>query len=153
MAEEEWFHSVDGAMAGFYGVPDIPTEEEQKKEWFSFIVNLSFGGPLALEVPEAGIEAELPELTPWGWTGQQAYRQAVAKLRTPNTGEGTVNLRAADLGNKLPTVKQAERMIRDAGGSLARGPESHAPGGVSTHTYPHINYTVGGIKGTIEVKQ
>jgi hypothetical protein len=92
-------------------------------------------------------------MTQWGWTGQQSYKQMVNQLRTPNTPEGTVDIRPGELGGKTPTEAEAIRLIEDAGGS-PRGPvEAHEPGGVSTHTYDHINYTLAdGTKGTIAVQ-
>ena len=46
-----------------------------------------------------------------------------------------------DIGGKVPTAQEAEELIQEEGGTINRGRETHDPGGVSTDTYPHINYT------------
>ncbi len=58
------------------------------------------------------------------------------------------------MGNKTPTEAEARQLIKDAGGTPMGPVEAHEPGGVSTHTEPHINYTLGdGTKGTIQVQK
>ncbi len=93
------------------------------------------------------LNAEPPILTPWGWIGQGSYGEIVDRVERGGTLTGD------DLEGKIPTVEQALQLIEDAGGTVTRKDlEGHPEGGVSTHTYPHINYeTAEGRKGTIEV--
>jgi hypothetical protein len=52
---------------------------------------------------------------------------------------------------KVPTQDEAIRLIRAARGKITEiEPSGHPEGGVSTHTYPHINYTINGAKATVE---
>jgi RHS repeat-associated protein len=91
-------------------------------------------------------------LTQWGWPGQQSYNEAKNLLNEPNTSQGTVDRR--DLLGKVPTEDEAVKMIEDAGGKVERIEGGHAPGGVSPHENPHINYTTAsGAKGTIDIQQ
>ena len=91
-------------------------------------------------------------LTQWGWPGQQSYNEAKKLLNEPNTSQGTVDRR--DLLGKVPTEDEAVKMIEDAGGKVERIEGGHAPGGVSPHENPHINYTTAsGAKGTIDIQQ
>jgi hypothetical protein len=58
------------------------------------------------------------------------------------------------LSEKVPSEEEAVKMIEDAGGKVERIEEGHAPGGVSPHENPHINYTTAsGAKGTIEIQR
>jgi RHS repeat-associated protein len=112
------------------------------------------GNVLTGTPPNVGTAPAGPMRTQWGWSGQQSYNAVVRKLNVPNTPEGTVNITEQELGGRLPTREEALRMIQDAGGRVLRDVETHPPGGVSTHTYPHINYeTANGIKGAIKVQQ
>jgi hypothetical protein len=59
---------------------------------------------------------------------------------------------ATALRGKIPTYDEAVRLIKDVGGTILRV-EEHAPGGRSTHTYPHINYTTAdGLKATVQIQ-
>jgi RHS repeat-associated protein len=99
-----------------------------------------------------GIGQAAGMLTQWGWTGQQAYNDAKNLLNEVNTPQGTVDRR--DLLGKVPSEDEAVRMIEDSGGNVDRIEAGHAPGGDSTHTNPHINYTTAsGVKGTIDIQQ
>ncbi len=62
--------------------------------------------------------------------------------KTTSWTGGTVE----NLAGKVP--------IRESGGKITRvETEGHPPGGVSKHTYPHINYeTASGAKGTIQIQ-
>jgi hypothetical protein len=56
------------------------------------------------------------------------------------------------MGGTIPTQEEAVRMIAHNGGSIDRIEEGHAPGGVSPHTYDHINYTTSsGNRATVQV--
>jgi hypothetical protein len=53
----------------------------------------------------------------------------------------------------VPTLEKAKQLIRSAGGTIDRIEEGHAVGGVSEHTYPHINYTTAsGSRATVRVE-
>jgi hypothetical protein len=84
-------------------------------------------------------------LTQWGWNSQQPYRQARKEMDQPGTHQA--------LNGKVPTQEEAVRMIEENGGKIDRMDiEGHPPGGVSDHTYPHINYTTSsGVKATVKV--
>jgi RHS repeat-associated protein len=100
----------------------------------------------------SGIQQAAGMLTQWGWAGQQGYNEAKNLLNEPNTSQGTVDRR--DLLGKVPSEEEAVKMIEDAGGKVERIEEGHAPGGVSPHENPHINYTTSsGAKGTIDIQR
>ncbi len=43
-------------------------------------------------------------------------------------------------------------MIDESGGTVVRNDPAHPPGGVSGHTYPHVNYvTATGARATVRV--
>ncbi len=85
-------------------------------------------------------------MTQWGWSGTKPYRDAMNQLKQAGTHE--------NLGGKVPTREEATRMIRESGGLVERQDPGHTPGGVSTHTEPHINYTTAsGEKATVIVRE
>ncbi len=87
-------------------------------------------------------------MTQWGWNNSAAYRQARAELE-----QGGNNVTHEDLNGKVPTREEATRMIEENGGEVVRQDQGHDPGGVSTHTEPHINYrTSTGFRQTVIVK-
>jgi hypothetical protein len=90
--------------------------------------------------------------TQWGWRGQADYNKAKDLLNEVNTPQNTVD--REELGGKVPTKDEALVMIKDAKGQVTEIEETgHAEGGVTPHTYPHINYTTAsGNKGTIKIK-
>ncbi len=87
-----------------------------------------------------------PYMTQWGWNKTQAYLRAKAEISQAGTHE--------TLNGKVPTTNEAVRMIEETGGKIDRMDlEGHPPGGVSDHTYPHINYTTSaGVKATVRVQ-
>jgi RHS repeat-associated protein len=94
-------------------------------------------------VGEAGSTA--PEMTPWGWSGSAKWRAAMSELQSAGTHE--------DLQGIVPTQGQATEMIQQSGGTVDRVEGPHASGGISTHTYDHINYTTAdGQKATIRIQ-
>jgi len=57
------------------------------------------------------------------------------------------------LNGKVPTKAEAIEMIKESGGTIDRIEEAHGPDSVSTHDYPHINYTTAGDqKATVKVQ-
>ncbi len=87
-----------------------------------------------------------PTLTPWGWTASGSYRAAVGLV--DQGGDVT------DVLGTIPTQAQAEQLIADGGGTIQRVEVGHPPGGVSTHSYPHINYyTSSGVRSAIRITQ
>jgi RHS repeat-associated protein len=89
--------------------------------------------------------AVTPFMTTWGWNGSPPYKDAVNELREAGTHE--------TLNGKVPTKGEAIKMIEESGGRVDRIEEAHGPGSVSTHDYPHINYTTeGGVKATVKVQ-
>jgi len=91
----------------------------------------------------------------FGWRNGPKWRQAVRDLMKPGTHEM--------IAGEVPTRAEATEMIQQGGGEIQRGGAGepmdpgeefgHDPGGVSDHTYPHINYeTPSGVKATVRVE-
>jgi hypothetical protein len=72
-----------------------------------------------------------PQLTPWGWTGQAGYREAID---TVARGGDIPNIRG-----KVPTLEEALQLIQRAGGVDVRIDEEGHPA-PNPHGEPHINY-------------
>lgn len=100
---------------------------------------------LAMAAIPGGAEGEILEgLTRWGWAGTKKFLAAVRLLKQPGTHEAIEGI--------VPTLEEAKALIQKAGGTIDRIEEGHAVGGVSEHTYPHINYTTpSGAKATVQV--
>jgi RHS repeat-associated protein len=87
-------------------------------------------------------------MTSWGWNNTPAYNQAKKELE-----QGGNNTTHDTLNGKVPTRAEATKMIEENGGEIIRQDQGHDPGGVSTHTEPHINYrTSTGFRHTVIVK-
>jgi RHS repeat-associated protein len=85
-----------------------------------------------------------PTKTQFGWTGSPSWRQAAKELDVPGTH--------VTAGGRIPTEDEAVRMIAHNGGTIERIQAGHDPGGVSPHTYDHINYyTSSGQKATVQI--
>jgi RHS repeat-associated protein len=113
-------------------------------------VDVATGGAagLARAGAHAAEERVVRRLTRWGWEGSAKHRAAIRELAQ----ESRKALTHETVGGLVPTAAEAEQLIVRGGGRVLRV-EQHAPGGVSTHTYPHINYvTKGGTKSTIRVQ-
>jgi hypothetical protein len=55
---------------------------------------------------------------------------------------------------QVPSEKEAIDLINEAGGKVQRIEPAHGPGSVSSHDYPHINYTTpSGEKATIRIQE
>jgi hypothetical protein len=89
-------------------------------------------------------------MTPWGWTRGAKHRAAVRQIGM----ESADAITHQDIGGIVPTQSQALDLISRAGGTVERiDPAGHPPGGISTHTAPHINYTTkGGTKSTVIIR-
>ncbi len=101
---------------------------------------------LAMAVkPGGAAERAALRATRWGWTGTKKFLAAVRLLKQPGTHEAVEGI--------VPTLEEARELIRQAGGTIDRIEEGHAVGGVSEHTYPHINYTTpSGSIATVKVE-
>jgi RHS repeat-associated protein len=89
-------------------------------------------------------------MTQWGWQNSPAWRSA-AKIIGNAGHKATVS--AEDLGGKIPTESEARAMIESQGGTVIRAESGHPQGGISTHTYPHINYdTASGNSATVQIQ-
>jgi hypothetical protein len=73
-----------------------------------------------------------------GHHGDPNWKKAVRQVRDAGHRE-TIEHVDGYGPNDVPTQTEAERLIDEAGGRILRV-EEHEPGGVSTHTFPHINY-------------
>jgi hypothetical protein len=93
--------------------------------------------------------------THFGYKGSLKWRNALKELMQPGPHE--------TIAGEVPTREEATQMIRESGGTIQRGAAGepmepgeqfgHEPGGVSEHTYPHINYeTPSGVKATVKVQ-
>ena len=71
-----------------------------------------------------------------GWRGDKSWKYNVEMVR----GGGDVT----SLKGGVPTQQEALDLIKEAGGEVIRVDLGHSPGGVSTHTYPHIHYKING---------
>ena len=71
-----------------------------------------------------------------GWRGDKSWKCNVEMVR----GGGDVT----SLKGGVPTQQEALDLIKEAGGEVIRVDLGHSPGGVSTHTYPHIHYKING---------
>jgi hypothetical protein len=93
----------------------------------------------------AVVSRRAPTLSRWGWSGARKYRAALETLKRPGTHEA--------LEGMVPTLDEAKALIRASGGTIDRIEKGHAIGGVSRHTYLHINYTTAsGAKATIRIQ-
>ena len=91
------------------------------------------------------------KLTAWGWTGGPKHKAAVRQLAEKSTTPVTYR----SVQGRVPTKEEAIELIEDGGGTVKEISEAgHAIEGVSTHTYPHINYTTKwGTKATVQIQQ
>jgi RHS repeat-associated protein len=90
-----------------------------------------------------------PIMTQWGWQNSPSWRAAANEI-----GTAAHNSTIMDLGGKIPTQSEAETMIASQGGKVIRAEPAHPEAGVSTHTFPHINYqTSNGSRATIRVQE
>lgn len=76
-----------------------------------------------------------------GWEGDPTWRKNVETVR----GGGTIT----ELNGGIPTRAQGEKLIYQAGGWNLRIEGAHD--WPNPHTYPHINYIVNGVKGTLRI--
>jgi hypothetical protein len=80
-----------------------------------------------------------------GWRGDSAWRANQRDLASGGTWER--------LRGGIPTAQEAAALIEEGGGTIVRIDPAHPVGGVSTHTYPHINYTTtSGTRGTVRIQ-
>ena len=80
-----------------------------------------------------------------GWEGDQTWRSNVEQTKSGGTIE--------NFNGNVPTEAEARRLIEQSGGTINRVEGPHPAGGISDHTYPHINYTTSsGVKGTIRIQ-
>jgi RHS repeat-associated protein len=87
-----------------------------------------------------------PFMTSWGWNNSPPYNKARNELAAAGDHP--------DLNGKVPTREEANRMIQESGGTVDRNDPGHSPGGVSSHTEPHVNYTTAsGQKATVTVRE
>lgn len=85
-------------------------------------------------------------MTQWGWKGSPSWKDAVNEASKAGTHETILG--------KIPTQQEAKDLIIEAGGKIERIEGAHPVGGISTHTYPHINYyTASGQKAAIRIQE
>jgi RHS repeat-associated protein len=115
---------ADGVKGTYLPFRDPTSSGESNQQRITFLLGSMIG-------PEEE-EGTLAGLTRWGWKGAAKWRALMKIVRTPGTHEALEGL--------VPTFEEAKELIQEAGGTIDRV-EEHAPGGVSPHAYPHINYT------------
>jgi len=80
-----------------------------------------------------------------GWHGDSTWKGNVKTVKNGGTIES--------LNGGIPTEAEAKQLIDEAGGKVVRVQPAHPEGGISTHTYNHINYTTAsGARATIRIK-
>jgi RHS repeat-associated protein len=132
--------SFKASLKGMEPFHDPTSNVEKGQQQATYLLG-SLIGPIGDEE-----EAATLGLTRWGWKGAAKWRNAIRALAKPGT--------KLTLEGIVPTVEEASAMIKEAGGTIEREVEEHAPGGVSSHTYPHINYTTAeGQKATLRVQR
>src|SRR6266536_1544799 len=90
----------------------------------------------------------------FGKAGTLRASEALAQIATGAAEEGITVTRAATLRATevvIPTRQEAEKLIGAAGGVVQRV-DKGANATVSTHNFPHINYTVGNQRYTVRVQ-
>ena len=96
------------------------------RSWESFWDDVKFVGEVLLGTAVATACIGLAVLSIAGSIG----------LTGISGGAGAVSIPAA--------VAVAGELLKEAGGEAIRVDLGHSPGGVSTHTYPHIHYKING---------
>ena len=76
-----------------------------------------------------------------GWRGDKSWKYNVEMVR----GGGDVT----SLKGGVPTQQEALDLIKEAGGEVIRIDPAHPANGISTHTYPHIHYSINGSEKNI----
>lgn len=76
-----------------------------------------------------------------GWKGDKTWRENVNTVQDGGT--------ITELSGGVPTQNQGIELIHQAGGEVIRIEDAHLP--PNPHTFPHINYIVGKIKGTLQI--
>jgi hypothetical protein len=124
--------------------------EEMVKSVYDFLVLDGIGKVGAAVTAKVGGMAGSVVRTRWGWSGQAKYNAALRQIAT----ESKAAITHMDVQGIVPTQAEAEALITQSGGQILRVDEGHLPGGVSTHTFPHINYTTkGGTKATVQIQK
>jgi RHS repeat-associated protein len=124
--------------AGTFGrvvAPALHDIEVEARAWATLNTAYKYLVALSFVSGRRGAIAR-PTRTSWGWTGSPAWNLAKRALAEAPE-EGATHLSV--LG-KVPTQAEAEQLIAAGGGRVLRADRAHAPGGVSTHTFDHINY-------------
>lgn len=81
-----------------------------------------------------------------GWKGDKTWKSNVKQAEESGTIE--------KVNDTIPTQQEAIDLINESKGKVIRIEGPHSEGGVSPHTYPHINYeTANGVKGTIRIQE
>lgn len=81
-----------------------------------------------------------------GWRGDKTWKSNVNTVRNGGTIE--------EVNGTIATQQEAIDLINASGGKIVRIEEAHPEGGLSPHTYPHINYeTSSGVKGAIRIQE
>jgi RHS repeat-associated protein len=81
-----------------------------------------------------------------GWRGDKTWKSNVNEISAGGTIE--------NINGSIPRQQEAIDLINSSGGKVVRVEGAHPEGGISNHTYPHINYiTSSGTKGTIRIEE
>ena len=98
------------------------------------LANYMDGVSQSYESPHRGVSGK-------GWHGDANWRQTVQAIAG---GETHTVFRGS-----VPSQAEAMQLIAEAGGTYMRVEGAHAA--PNPHSYPHVNYVVNGIKGTVRI--
>ena len=121
---------VHGGTSAYRGV------ENAQKDLYAFF---SSRKGVETPTPERGIGGK-------GWRGDKLWKENVKTVEQGGDIE--------KINGTIVTQKEAETLIKEAGGTPLRAEPAHKEGFNSRHRYPHINYTTAtGKKGTIRIQE
>lgn len=125
-------------ISGGAGAVSIPATVAVTAECLA-VASVALAGVGAIALAAEGIATGSPIQRGGGgkgWRGDKNWRYNVETVR----GGGDIT----SLKGGIPTEQEALDLIKEAGGEVIRVDLGHSPGGVSTHTYPHIHYKING---------
>ena len=130
-------------ISGGAGAVSIPAAVAVTAECLA-VASVALAGVGAIALAAEGIATGSPiqrGVGGKGWRGDKNWRYNVETVR----GGGDIT----SLKGGIPTEQEALDLIREAGGEVIRIDPAHPANGTSTHTYPHIHYSINGSEKNI----